>query len=194
MEETLRINKRPIDDTSDEDPDCQVLRELGIDRASHSFSKLFACDIDAESGICTERFLFISTLYAKWVAMRMSTSRKEVPDILDIIDNELSAEYDFVQFLNDFRWVIADASFSPTKCALEGPDGSCFVLSRHERIKEEFSVDSARNAAVFFVSGLDAETATKSISTQQCLDSAHIFSAHRIKLNVQPIEDAIKVK
>ena len=49
----------------------------------------------------------------------MKKAKKEVPDIRDIIDNDLSTDYDFVRFLNDFRSVIADnsriANFEPTE-------------------------------------------------------------------------------
>lgn len=129
----------------------------------------------------------------------MQTARKRVLDIRDIIDHELSADYDFVHFLTDFRSVIKDESFSPiTECVLptksKSSDDSCFVMRRHARSKALFSADSLKNNALFFVGGVDSESAVTSIATQQCLDCAHIFLAHHLKLDLMAIATELETE
>ena len=134
-----------------------MLQELGIAPSNDTFRRSFAQKSNIEATARANRFQLVLDVYAKWVGMKMAG--KSVPDIRDIIDNELSVDYNFLHFLNDFRSIINDKSFTPqTECELstdsKRPDDSCFVLRRHGRIKELFSKDSIKNNALFFVDGV----------------------------------------
>eukprot|EP01084_Bolivina_argentea_P277649 474095_1 len=147
--------------------------EFGIDTNSDTFKKLF--DSIDNDNIRVERVKFILNVYGKWIEMKQTNGVGYGVDIYDIINSLLSPNYKFINFLMDYNYVSNNKHLLPYIDDVKNVDDDvcdihkCFVMDRHERPKEYYTIHQNKRNKLFFGkhedNKQDDDALTKSIAT-----------------------------
>eukprot|EP01084_Bolivina_argentea_P301909 521001_1 len=125
-----------------------VFSLVKIDEEYNKNKVLFnvAKDKEIDENACVHRLVFILKMYQKWVEFQtQNTSNIVIPNMRDIIDNEIHKSYDLDAFLSDYRFVIyskrhAFGYFDDNNNELNQLEcgvSNCYMLKRNNRNKAE---------------------------------------------------------
>ena len=157
---------------------------------------------------CVGRIRFVLTVYTQWIRfneMRRNEDRinleddryREHIDILDLIDNGLPGTYRFENVLIDFNHILRDsdllkwrdiddgASWFESECS----DPDCFILRRHQRPKDWYSLNGDNMDSLFFAE--NGDDGRRGVAVQQCLDSVHFYLEHRESIGIQQMAEGM---
>eukprot|EP01084_Bolivina_argentea_P301910 521002_1 len=86
-----------------------IFNVIKMDMEYKILKSLFAVDKDVtiNENKCIQRLIFVLKIYQKWIHFQQQhTSNIIIPNMRDIINNELHKNYDLDAFLSDYRFVI----------------------------------------------------------------------------------------
>ena len=146
---------------------------LHFDENKEFFNKYSPND-EVDPSECVNRILFILRLYQNWVNHQIQNQQQEnmtIMDIYDIIDLELSDNYNINYFLNDFRYI----TYHNRDCI--------------RNIDEEL-LDCNQRRQLFFGSSLASsggndDSLSKSILIQDLLDGLHEWIYHTVHVKLE---------
>ena len=178
----------------------KYLIKLGIDIGNeYNLSVLFAETNINKSNKCLERVKCILHIYKAWIESFKNKTESNI-NIYDLLNYSLCSHYGFCDFLIDFKYVINNRELLGFENERkESKDNErdmcdvneCFIITRHERAKDYYSRNSNQNKQLFFAakeSMFDTEAMQKYICAQQCLDSAHCFVYHCLRIDISALQ------
>ena len=153
---------------------------------------------EKKSDVRVERVKFVLMIYSKWIKMKQSSQINNQGiniDIYDIIEYNISSKYNFNSFMNDYKYVMEHKSLLGYDNDDENDKkdnicdvNDCFIIGRQERPKYHKNDTNQ----LFFDKNIDQDDIHRSRAVQQCLDSAHCFIYHTMRLDMDKIKRMIQ--
>ena len=136
---------------------------------------------------CLDRIKFILKLYQNWINVKTKNEEK-IMDIYDVINSELSSNYDISGFLKDYRYIVSQNRDIVAKYdgdqSLECDIESCYVQTRINRDKGQFAANNNKRRQLFFDTNEDSSI-QQSIFIQDILDGLHEWIYHTIHVKLE---------
>lgn len=196
---TLKQNNENVTQNESKGSNNKELDKLGIKISSKQYHKLFGSTGHKDKDVVVQRTKMVLNIYYQWIeSKRNNKNNAENISIYDLI-NSLAPDYSFSHFLNDFKFVMEnkhilgyDNDKNIDDADNDGDDipcdvNTCFIINRHERPKQYYSMNGDKMNKLFFSSDNNKHSdgsRVRSIVAQQCLDTAHCFVYHTMRINM----------
>ena len=159
-----------------------------------------------------DRVNFVLYVYSKWIQFTkseyeqnedgdgaMTMNVRQRIDVVDLMDNELPGNYQFIDFQTDFNRILKNNDLlkqrtdTETIFDAECSSTNCHILRRHQRPKAFYSRNEHKMDSLFFVNnnGNDDDK-RKAVVIQDVLDSVHHFMKHRDSIDMQQIMERVQ--